>query len=77
MSSIRTKKLQQECVRLSSLQMKSTGERYLELDRQWSRVAVLLNKSRLRDFINATNKACSGLAGTARLESVVSQPANR
>jgi hypothetical protein len=59
MSSTRTKKLQQECVRLSSLQMKSTGERYLELDRQWSRVAVLLNKSRLRDFINATNKACS------------------
>jgi hypothetical protein len=50
MSSTRTKRLQAECERISTLQRAAKGERYLELDRQWVRVARLLAKSRLLDF---------------------------
>jgi hypothetical protein len=60
MNSPRTIALQAECGRLSALQRKASGARYAELDRRWTRCAVLLNKSRLRDRVRR-----GGAAGAA------------
>lgn len=51
MTSERTKRLQAECERISRKQWGAKGERYIALDRQWSRVAVALNRSRLHDAV--------------------------
>lgn len=56
MNSRRTLALRRECDRLSTLQRKSSGARYVTLDQQWSRIAALLHRSRIHDAVGARRR---------------------